>query len=214
MEIIIDYLPLFLKGAGYTLALSFCVVLLSLPFGALMALMRLSNNKFLNGFSRGYVELIRGTPLLVQVYIVYFGLPMLGIVLPDFLTAVLAVTINSVAYICEIVRSGLQSIDKGQTEAARALGLSSNKTLVKVVIPQAIRNILPAIGNEFAVLIKETSIVSVLGIKDLMFASDTVRGATYTVFTPLLFTALLYFVMTFVISTLVHKFEHYLSRVD
>lgn len=214
MEIIQEYLPLFLRGAQYTILLSLTTVVLSLPFGALLALARISSSKILSGLARIYIEIIRGTPLLVQVYIVYFGLPMLGIYMDDFTSAVLAVTINSIAYMSEIMRSGIQSVDNGQSEAARALGMPRGVTFRKVIMPQAIKNILPAIGNEFAVLIKETSIVSVLGIKDLMFASDTVRGATYTTFTPLLFTALIYFVMVFTISTLMNLLEKRFAKAD
>lgn len=214
MEIIQEYLPLFLRGAQYTILLALTTVILSLPFGALLALARLSPNKIISGLARVYIEIIRGTPLLVQVYIVYFGLPMLGIYMEDFTSAVLAVTINSIAYMSEIMRSGIQSVDNGQSEAARALGMPRGVTFRKVIMPQAIKNILPAIGNEFAVLIKETSIVSVLGIKDLMFASDTVRGATYTTFTPLLFTALIYFIMVFTISTLMNRLEKRFAKAD
>ncbi len=201
-----------MSGAWYTIQLAFVSVLLSLPIGAIMALMRISNNKILSAIARTYVEVIRGTPLLVQIYIVYFGLPMLGIYLDDFVSAVLAITVNSVAYMSEIIRSGIQSIDKGQMEAGRALGLPRRTTYQKIIFPQAFKHILPTIGNEFAVLIKETSIVSVLGIKDLMFASDTVRGATYTTFTPLLFTALIYFILTFTISQGMTLLEKRLSR--
>ncbi|HJG48967.1 amino acid ABC transporter permease [Ruoffia tabacinasalis] len=214
MDIIQEYYPLFLNGAWYTIQLAFVTVVLSLPFGAALALMRISSNKILSTIARVYVEIIRGTPLLVQVYLVYFGLPMFNIYLDDFISAVLAVTINSTAYMGEIMRSGIQSIDTGQTEAARALGLPKWVAFRKVLLPQAIKNILPAIGNEFAVLIKETSIVSVLGIKDLMFASDTVRGATYTTFAPLLFAALLYFIMTFTISQLMNLLENRFAKAD
>ncbi|MBG9982043.1 amino acid ABC transporter permease [Aerococcaceae bacterium DSM 111020] len=203
-----------MSGAWYTIQLAFVSVLISLPIGGLMALMRISDNKILSGIARTYVEVIRGTPLLVQIYIVYFGLPMLGIYLDDFVSAVLAITINSVAYMSEIIRSGIQSIDKGQMEAGRALGLPRRTAYQKIIFPQAFKHILPTIGNEFAVLIKETSIVSVLGIKDLMFASDTVRGATYTTFTPLLFTALIYFILTFTISQVMTRLEDRLTRYN
>ncbi|MFL2131123.1 MAG: amino acid ABC transporter permease [Ruoffia tabacinasalis] len=214
MDIIQEYYPLFLNGAWYTIQLAFVTVVLSLPFGAALALIRISSNKILSTIARVYVEIIRGTPLLVQVYLVYYGLPMFNIYLDDFVSAVLAVTINSTAYMGEIMRSGIQSIDTGQTEAARALGLPKWVAFRKVLLPQAIKNILPAIGNEFAVLIKETSIVSVLGIKDLMFASDTVRGATYTTFVPLLFAALLYFILTFTISQLMNLLENRFAKAD
>lgn len=214
MDIIQEYYPLFINGAWYTVQLAFFTVILSLPFGALLALMRISDNKVSRAIGRTYIEIIRGTPLLVQVYLVYFGLPIFGIYLDDFVSAVLAVTINSTAYMAEIMRSGIQSIEGGQTEAARALGLPKWTAFRKIVLPQAIKNILPAIGNEFAVLIKETSIVSVLGIKDLMFASDTVRGATYTTFQPLLFAALIYFIMTFTISQLMNLLEKRFAKAD
>lgn len=214
MEIIQAYYPLFISGAKYTLQLALVTVLFALPLGAVLALMRISTSKLINAIARVYVELIRGTPLLVQIYLVYFGLPIFGIYLSDFTSAVLAVTINSSAYVSEIIRSGIQSIDPGQTEAARALGMPRGLTFRKIILPQAIKNILPAIGNEFAVLIKETSIVSVLGIKDLMFASDTVRGATYSTFPPLLFVALIYFIMTFTISQLMNLWEKHLAKAD
>ena len=215
MSIISTYLPMFIEGAIYTVLLSLTTVLFSMPLGAIVALARMSSNKFFSGLARTYVEIIRGTPLLVQVYLVYFGLPMLGFTgISDFWSAVLAVVINSTAYMSEIMRSGIQAVDSGQTEAARALGLSKSTTFTKVVLPQAAKNILPTIGNEFATLIKETSIVSVLGIKDLMFASDQVRGATYTTFTPLLFAALIYFVMVFTTSQLMNRLEKRLAEAD
>ncbi|AXY25555.1 arginine ABC transporter permease [Suicoccus acidiformans] len=214
MQIIAEYFPLFIDGTVYTISLAFASVILSLPLGALMALGRLSSNRFFNTICRFYVEVIRGTPLLVQVYLVYFGLPMFGIYLDDFVSAVMAITINSTAYMSEIMRSGIQAVDSGQTEAARALGLNQSTTFRKIILPQAVKNILPAIGNEFAVLIKETSIVSVLGIRDLMFASDTVRGATYTTFTPLLFAALIYFILTFTVSQLMNRLERKLAQSD
>lgn len=212
MAIIQEYLTLFMNGALYTIQLAFLSVVISLPIGALLALMRISRFKVLQILARTYVEIIRGTPLLVQIYIVYFGLPMLGVYLEDFTSAILAISINAVAYMSEIIRSGIQSIDNGQMEAGRALGLPRWTVYRKIIFPQAFKNIIPTIGNEFAVLIKETSIVSVLGIKDLMFASDTVRAATYTTFTPLLFVAGVYFVMTFAISQGMNALEKRLSR--
>lgn len=214
MSVIQEYYPLFINGAIYTLQLAFATVLFALPLGALLSLMRLSDSKILKSIARVYIEVIRGTPLLVQIYLVYFGLPIFNIYLNDFISAVLAVTINSTAYVSEIMRSGIQSVDAGQSEAARALGMPRALTFRKIILPQAIKNILPAIGNEFAVLIKETSIVSVLGIKELMFASDTVRGATYTTFPPLLFAAVIYFVMTFTISQLMNLLENRFAKSD
>lgn len=212
LDIIKEYFSLFMQGTRYTVVLALVSVLISVPLGAVLALLRLSKVSFFNKLARLYVEVIRGTPLLVQIYLVYFGLPVFGIRFSDFVSAVISISLNSTAYMSEIIRSGIQAVDPGQVEAGQALGLPSRTIYQKIIFPQALKNILPAIGNEFAVLIKETSIVSVLGIKDLMYASDLVRGATYTTFTPLLFVALIYFILTSVISFLMNKLEEKLDR--
>jgi len=160
-----------------------------------------------------YIDIIRGTPLLVQLYLVYFGLATV-LDLNDFVSGVIAVSVNTTAYIAEIIRSGIQSVDKGQMEAARSMGMPKRMAMSQIILPQAMKNILPAIGNEFATLIKETSIVSLIGIHDLMYSSDTVRGATFTVFIPLLMTAFLYFVMTTMIAFFMDKLERKLQASD
>ena len=190
MELIIKYWPLFLEGATTTVLLSFFSVIVGVGCGTLMALARLSTNKFLSKAAKVYIDIIRGTPLLVQLYLVYFGLATV-LDLNDFVSGVIAVSVNTTAYIAEIIRSGIQSVDKGQMEAARSMGMPKRMAMSQIILPQAMKNILPAIGNEFATLIKETSIVSLIGIHDLMYSSDTVRGATFTVFIPLLMTAFL-----------------------
>jgi len=144
---------------------------------------------------------------------VYFGLATV-LDLNDFVSGVIAVSVNTTAYIAEIIRSGIQSVDKGQMEAARSMGMPKRMAMSQIILPQAMKNILPAIGNEFATLIKETSIVSLIGIHDLMYSSDTVRGATFTVFIPLLMTAFLYFVMTTTIAFFMDKLERKLQASD
>ena len=203
MELIIKYWPLFLEGATTTVLLSFFSVIVGVGCGTLMALARLSTNKFLSKAAKVYIDIIRGTPLLVQLYLVYFGLATV-FDLNDFTTA----------YIAEIIRSGIQSVNKGQMEAARSMGMPKRMAMRQIILPQAMKNILPAIGNEFATLIKETSIVSLIGIHDLMYSSDTVRGATFTVFIPLLMTAFLYFVMTTTIAFFMDKLERKLQASD
>ncbi len=213
MELIIKYWPLFLEGATTTVLLSFFSVIVGVGCGTLMALARLSSNKFLSKAAKVYIDIIRGTPLLVQLYLVYFGLATI-LDLNDFVSGVIAVSVNTTAYIAEIIRSGIQSVDKGQMEAARSMGMPKRMAMRQIILPQAMKNILPAIGNEFATLIKETSIVSLIGIHDLMYSSDTVRGATFTVFIPLLMTAFLYFVMTTTIAFFMDKLERKLQASD
>ena len=213
MEVIIKYWPLFLEGATTTVLLSFFSVIVGVGCGTLMALARLSTNKFLSKAAKVYIDIIRGTPLLVQLYLVYFGLATV-LDLNDFISGVIAVSVNTTAYIAEIIRSGIQSVDKGQMEAARSMGMPKRMAMRQIILPQAMKNILPAIGNEFATLIKETSIVSLIGIHDLMYSSDTVRGATFTVFIPLLMTAFLYFVMTTTIAFFMDKLERKLQASD
>ena len=213
MDLIIKYWPLFLEGATTTVLLSFFSVIVGVGCGTLMALARLSTNKFLSKAAKVYIDIIRGTPLLVQLYLVYFGLATV-LDLNDFVSGVIAVSVNTTAYIAEIIRSGIQSVDKGQMEAARSMGMPKRMAMRQIILPQAMKNILPAIGNEFATLIKETSIVSLIGIHDLMYSSDTVRGATFTVFIPLLMTAFLYFVMTTTIAFFMDKLERKLQASD
>ena len=213
MELIIKYWPLFLEGATTTVLLSFFSVIVGVGCGTLMALARLSQNKFLSKVAKVYIDIIRGTPLLVQLYLVYFGLATV-LDLNDFVSGVIAVSVNTTAYIAEIIRSGIQSVDKGQMEAARSMGMPKRMAMRQIILPQAMKNILPAIGNEFATLIKETSIVSLIGIHDLMYSSDTVRGATFTVFIPLLMTAFLYFIMTTTIAFFMDKLERKLQASD
>ena len=213
MELIIKYWPLFLEGATTTVLLSFFSVIVGVGCGTLMALARLSQNKFLSKAAKVYIDIIRGTPLLVQLYLVYFGLATV-LDLNDFVSGVIAVSVNTTAYIAEIIRSGIRSVDKGQMEAARSMGMPKGMAMRQIILPQAMKNILPAIGNEFATLIKETSIVSLIGIHDLMYSSDTVRGATFTVFIPLLMTAFLYFVMTTTIAFFMDKLERKLQASD
>ena len=213
MELIIKYWPLFLEGATTTVLLSFFSVIVGVGCGTLMALARLSTNKFLSKAAKVYIDIIRGTPLLVQLYLVYFGLATV-LDLNDFVSGVIAVSVNTTAYIAEIIRSGIQSVDKGQMEAARSMGMPKRMAMSQIILPQAMKNILPAIGNEFATLIKETSIVSLIGIHDLMYSSDTVRGATFTVFIPLLMTAFLSFVMTTTIAFFMDKLERKLQASD
>lgn len=222
------YWSFYLIGAKNTILLALIAVMLGTCFGLIIAMCRISKNKAFRFIGTSYVEFIRGTPLLVQLYIIYYGLQAVGIRFPDipFMTALLGINfsdfmsgvitmgMNSAAYVCEIFRSGIQSVDVGQMEAGRSLGLSYGKTLQHIIIPQAVRNVLPALGNEFVVVIKESSIVSIIGIADLMYKANTVRGNTFQPFEPLLVAAVVYFLMTFPLSKLLAYIERRMRTHD
>jgi polar amino acid transport system permease protein len=222
------YWTYYLIGAKNTILLALLAVVIGVLIGMLLAIGRVGKNRALKFLATAYVEFIRGTPLLVQLFIIYYGLQAIGIRFPDspiasrilginfadFMAGVITMGINSGAYVCEIFRAGIQSIDKGQTEAARSLGLSQGRALLYVVIPQAIRNVLPALGNEFVVVIKESSIVSIIGIADLMYKANTVRGNTFQPFEPLLVAALVYFLLTFPLSKMLARIERRMREND
>ncbi len=197
------YYPMYITGTLNTLALAFFTLILGVVFGVVLALMRLSKNPVLRGFASSYIEFIRGTPLLVQLYIVYYGLPQVtGMRFPSFFAGIIALTVNSSAYIAEIIRAGILSVDAGQMEAVRSLGMSHTLSMRYIIIPQAFKNILPALGNEFIVVIKESAIVSIIGIYDIMYSGNIIRGNTYRPFEPLIIVALIYFIITFTLSNL------------
>ena len=227
MDVIIDSINrfggYFLIGTRNTLILSFFAVLGGVVFGTLLALMKLSKKKVLNVPANIYIEIIRGTPLFLQLMIIYFGLPSLGIkfpnvwftkFFPEFMAALIAMAINSSAYVAEIIRAGINSIDKGQTEAARSLGMSEKMAMKLIILPQAYKNVLPTLCNEFVTIIKETAIVSVVGYPDLMYAGQQARIVTFEVFPPLLSAGAVYFVMTYTTSRLIARLEKRWARSD
>ncbi len=205
----------FIKGIGATILISIIGVVLGSLFGGILAFMKLSRNKILKSIAWIYIEFIRGTPLLVQVFLVYFGTTaVLGLDLSAFLCGAIALVLNCAAYIAEIIRAGINAVDKGQMEAARSLGLSHSQAMNKVIMPQAIKNILPALGNEFITVIKESSIVSVIGVSELMFNAQKVQGASFDPFTPLLLAAVAYFILTFTLSRVMNVVERRMSVSD
>lgn len=215
IDFFIENYSYFLKGTSVTLLISFFGVLFGTIVGVILALMKLSNKKVLNIISSSYIEVVRGTPLILQIFLVYHGLPKL-IPMPSsrLVLGTVAVFLNSAAYVAEIIRAGIQSIDKGQTEAARSLGMPAGMTMKNIIIPQAFKNILPALGNEFIVLIKESAIISVIGVQDLMYNADTLRGTTFRPFAPLIFAGIIYFIITFSISKALGKLERRLGAGD
>lgn len=209
------YYKFYLRGTGITLFVSFFGVLFGVILGIILALMNLSKKTILNKLAKGYINFVRGTPLLVQVFLVYYGLPRVGLdFVPDIWLVIIAVSFNSAAYVAEIIRAGIQSIDKGQMEAARSLGMTHSTAMKLIIIPQAFKNILPALGNEFIILIKESAIISIVGIHDLMYNTDTIRGISYRPFSPLVIAAIIYFVITFSLSKLLGILERRLRAGD
>lgn len=210
-----QYFPMFLDGMKITILLAFLTVLCGTVLGTLLSLMRLSSIKVLKAIATVYVEFIRGTPLMIQLYLFYFGIPAaLGIDLPEYPAAILALSLNSGAYVAEIIRSGIQAVDKGQMEAARSLGMTYGLAMKEIIIPQAVKNVLPALGNEFVTVIKESSIVSIIGLTELTRASDIIRGVTYLSFEPLIVVAVLYFVLTFALSNVMGRVERRMKTSD
>lgn len=209
------YWSMFLKGVQVTIELAIISIVFGLILGIVLALMKRSRIKIISIIAKMYIGFIRDTPLLVQIYIVYIGLPMLtGIQIPDFMTGVVSLTLYSAAYIAEIIRSGIESLPEGQSEAAISLGMSKRRVMTDIVLPQAFKNILPALGNQFIGNVKDSSLVSVLGISDLMFAAQTVRGSTALGLQPMIVASLLYLVMTWLLNTILGYVERRLKSSD
>lgn len=207
-------LPVFMEGVVVTIQLAAWTVVGGSLLGILVALLRLSRVRVLRVLSGAYIEFLRGTPMLVQVLIVYYGLPQLGVRLPRMTAGILALVINSGAYMAEIVRSGIQAIDVGQTEASRSLGMTQAQTMLYIILPQALKNILPAIGNEFVVIIKESSILYTIGIYELTYQANKLASTNFRYLETLTVSALIYFVLTFTTSKLLGLLERRMKRAD
>ena len=215
LEILIKYSSYFITGLKSTLGLSIISVLIGIVIGSLLALMKLSKHKTLKWIAAVYIEVVRGTPMITQLFIVYFGSYVLfGLDMNPFIAGIIAVSLNSGAYVAEIIRSGIQSIDKGQMEAGRSLGMTQSMTMKEIIMPQAVKNILPALCNEFITVIKETSIVSVIGVTDLMYNVNIVRGISVRPLEPLLIAAVIYFILTFGLSKAVNILEGKMKQSD
>ena len=215
-----EYIPYYLEGVKYTLVISLITVIFGAIFGSVLFFMKTSNFhiwkiKPLKIIAVVYIEIIRGTPMLLQILIMYAGSKMFfGIDLSPFTSAIIAIALNSAAYVSEIVRAGIEAVDKGQMEAARSLGMRKSTAMVLIVIPQAIKNILPAIGNEFVAIIKESSMASIIGVNELMFAAKVVVGSTYSGLEPYIVAAGFYFIMTFTLGRIISLIERRMKRSD
>ena len=204
------------NGLRITLQFAAVAVLMGVLLGTIVAILKMSRSKIVRFLITVYIEVIRGTPILLQLFIFVFALPQvlpaLNLTTPQW-TAV-ALSINSSAYVSEIIRSGIQSVDKGQTEAARSLGLSSGQAMLRIILPQAVRNILPTLGNEFIALVKETSVVSFVGATDLYVAFNYMGSNTYEFMVPYLVMALIYILLVLIISAGIKIMERSLRKSD
>lgn len=208
VSLIVDSLPLLLIGAGVTLEITALAVGLGLLFGLLAALARLSPLRLLQLLAKIYVDFIRGTPLLVQIFIIYFALPVvLDVRIDPFFAAVTACSINSGAYVAEIFRAGIQSISQGQARAALSLGMTWPQAMQFVILPQAFKRIIPPLGNEFIAMLKDSSLVSVIGFEELTRKGQLIIAQTYGSLEIWSAVAVIYLIMTLTISKLVAHLE-------
>ena len=220
IQIFTEYYQYFLRGTRTTILISLITVFCGAILGCLVALMRISNCKPLQVFSKLYITVIRGTPMLVQLYIVYYQLSFIqypsgtiwGVDMERAIPCVIALSLNSAAYIAEVFRAGIQAVDVGQMEAARSCGMTSAQAMRFIILPQAIKNILPAIGNEFITMVKETSIIQYLGISDLMYNNGIVITATYNPLPCYYISAILYLLLNIILGKGINIFEVRLKR--
>lgn len=210
----LKYAPYFVKGIWYTIVITIFSVLIGVVLGTVLALMRLSKITPIRWIAIAYIEFIRGTPQMVQILFVYFGVGYLISNLSAIVAGIIAIGLNSGAYVAEDIRSGINSIAKGQTEAARSLGLSQAKTYRFVIIPQALKNIWPALGNEFITLLKDSSLVSVIGVSELMYQTQLIQTSTYKGVLPLFVAMIIYFILTFTLSRILNHFEKRMKHND
>lgn len=212
-----DRWKLYISGLGTTLEIAFLAAILGLIIGTIVALMKLSTNRrgkksIWARIANVYIDLIRGTPSVLQLLIMWFII--MKSCKNGVLVAVLSFGINSGAYVAEIVRAGILAVDKGQTEAGRSLGLSKTQTMIYIILPQAIKNVLPPIGNEFIVLLKETAIVGYVSLTDLTRTASQISSRTYEAFMPLIGAAVIYFVIIKILTVLLDKLERRLRKSD
>jgi len=205
-----DYV--FLNGLKGTLWLALITLFFGTVLGVVVALMRRSRNRMILFFVNIYIEVLRGTPILLQLYFFWLVLPKISpIALSDTACIIVALIVNSSSYISEIIRAGIQAVDKGQTEAAKSLGMSPAVTLRCIVLPQAIKNILPALGNQFILTVKETSLASVFFVGELMTAYKSVQSATFLSVSSLTIAGIIYLIVTYTLSKVVGVFEKRLA---
>ncbi|WP_079509666.1 amino acid ABC transporter permease [Mesobacillus jeotgali] len=212
---ILPSLPYILKGIGVTLKIVLVAGLLGFAFGIILAIFKISKSKALNWFADAYTSIFRGTPLILQLMIIYYGLPQLiGYEIAPYTAAVASFSLNSAAYISEIIRAGILAVDKGQKEAAMALGVPGKRMMADIILPQAMKNILPALMNEFITLTKESAIVTVIAVDDIMRRAYIVGGDQYRFFEPLILAGLIYYLMVISLTMIGKAVERRMRQSD
>ncbi len=211
----VPYIPFILEGIWVTLKFVIVAIILGSILGTILALFKIGSIKPLRWFADAYTSIFRGTPLILQLMIIYYSIPQLtGYDISPFLSAILAFGLNSSAYISEIIRAGIQAVDKGQMEAAQALGIPYRAMMKDIILPQALKNILPALMNEFITLTKESAIVSTIGYLDLMRRAQVVGSDLFRNFEPLLFVGLIYWCLVMGLTVIGRMFERRLKQSD
>lgn len=211
-ELALLELPNLLRGALVSLEIAACSCVIGLTLGTILGLAQEYAPTIIRWYVNAYVTIIRGTPMLIQIFIAYYMLPQLGIHLPDFWAATIAIGLNSGAYISSIVRSGIASVGKGQIEAAQVLGFSSWQTIQLIILPQALRIVLPSLGNEFITLIKDSALASIIGVVELSKEGSIIRSRTYDAITTFTAVATIYLVMTTSLSIIMHCLEKRMNK--
>ncbi|WP_263139695.1 cystine ABC transporter permease [Pseudomonas sp. RIT-PI-AD] len=214
LQLALDSAPFLLKGALYTVVLSLGGMFFGLLLGFALALMRLSRIGALTWLSRLYVSFVRGTPLLVQLFMIYYGLPQLGIQLDPLPAALIGFSLNMAAYISEILRAAIASIDRGQWEAAASIGMTRTQTLYRAILPQAARTALPPLGNSFISLVKDTSLAATIQVPELFRQAQLITARTFEIFTMYLAAALLYWILASLLAHVQHRLEARVNRQD
>ncbi|MCU9614442.1 amino acid ABC transporter permease [Caldibacillus lycopersici] len=225
VKIFIDYWPMFLRGAGLTLLIALVGTVIGAVIGLLIGIVRTIPRpeskvkrvvlKIVNVIFSIYIEIFRSTPMIVQAMVIFYGIAMaFQIDMDRIVAAILIVSINTGAYMAEIVRGGIVSVDKGQFEAARAIGMNHWQTMKNVVLPQVIRNILPATGNEFVINIKDTSVLNVISVSELYFVTNSIAGMNFRFFESFFVASVIYFILTFTITRILRYFERKLDGPD
>ena len=226
IDILVEYYPFYLEGARNTLVIALMGVAGGVACGLLICLLRMARGKnfggmLCRGFSRAYIEVFRGTPVIVQLWIAYFGIPklipmptgkILGMSLEYLVPCLIAICMNSGAYVAEIFRAGIEAVDSGQMEAALCVGMKRGMAMRLIVLPQAVKNVLPALCNEFVTLIKETAVISYLGVQDLTYSNNLVKTLTFKMLASYIVLAMFYFVLCFAMSRLVGVLERRLKQ--
>jgi len=213
-QFLVKVIPFIIGGAGMTILVSFFSIAMAIILASLGALGRLSRNPIANGVASFYVSLVRGTPLLLQIYFIYLALPQAGIVLPELICGIIALGFNYGAYMTEIFRAGIQAVPSGQTEAAESLGMSGRTTFMRIIAPQAFRIVTPAIGNDFIAMLKDSSLVSAIGVQELLWKAQAAGRPTYQSMQTLIVAALVYWLMTLAFSYFQGRLERGMASAD